>query len=269
MVALLTGLLLATGWSQSNQLVTDSVASDSAVVVPISTANPPFVSTPTPSLWGPTETGLAIGTVLGAVGLMSIDEDAQSWASTHHSMPSRSWAFGSKMIGDGYLTLPITGALWAIGEWKTQPRLIDASRNGLEAWCLTQVDVQSMKLGFHRSRPSESSSSQVWGGPGFSSQHLSFPSGHSASAWGLLPAFAMEYSDSWWIPVTAYGLAASTSLSRIHDGQHWASDVFFSAGVGILSNRVVRHWNLRRAHGIAVVPLLGPDHMGVAIVSAI
>lgn len=171
-------------------------------------------------------------------------------------------------MGDGYVTLPATGLLWAIGEWKEQPRLVRAARHGLEAWCLAQLTVQSIKYGSHRSRPSESSSSQQWGGPGFGSRHQSFPSGHSASAWGLLPAFAMEYADIWWVPALAYAAATSTSLSRIHDGEHWPSDVFVSAGVGLLSNRLVRSWNEHDASRIVMVPLFGFDHQGVAIVSA-
>jgi membrane-associated phospholipid phosphatase len=198
---------------------------------------------------------------------MPFDEDFQSWASKHHSAPSRGWAATSKAIGDGYFTLPAAGLLWAVGEWNEQPRLARASRNGLEAWCLTEFFVQSTKYGFHRWRPSESTSSQNWDGPGIGSKHLSFPSGHSASAWGLLPAYAMEYSDSWWVPTLAYALSASTSLSRIHDGEHWMSDVFLSAGVGVLTNRVVRRWNARQANAVAVVPLWGNGRRGVAFVS--
>jgi membrane-associated phospholipid phosphatase len=77
----------------------------------------------------------------------------------------------------------------------------------------------------------------------------------------------MEYSDSWWVPTLAYALSASTSLSRIHDGEHWMSDVFLSAGVGLLSNRLVRRWNARQANAVAVVPLWGNGQRGVAFVS--
>lgn len=267
MLSLLCAGLLAALAGADSSGVSDSIAGSAMASAPAKAFRGTLVAAPEPPLWGPGESILAAGMVAGTFALMPFDEDAQVWASQHHSAPSRGWAATSKAIGDGYVTIPVAGLLWALGDWKDQPRLVRASRNGLEAWCLTQLVVQSSKYGFHRWRPSESNSSRKWNGPGLGSEHLSFPSGHSASAWGLLPAYAMEYSEGWTIPLLAYALSASTSLSRVHDGQHWMSDVFFSAGVGVLSNRLVRRWNSRKERAVAVVPLWQDGQRGVTIVS--
>ena len=228
---------------------------------------PASAAPPDSSLWTTTETVVALGTVAGTLAWMPFDQDANSWASSHHSPASRGWAAGAKALGDGYITLPVSGALWLVGAKCEMPRLARASKNALESWLLTEVLVTGAKYGFHRSRPSESGSNQEWGGPGFSSSHLSFPSGHSASAWGLLPAYALEFSDQPWVVGGVYLAAASTSLSRVHDGQHWMSDVFFSAGTGYLVNRLVRSWNLQRSGSVAVMPLVAPGIQGVSLVS--
>lgn len=225
-------------------------------------------SAPDSSIWNTTETVVAVGTVAGFFALMPFDEDANSWAAKHHSEPSRIWAAGAKVVGDGYITIPVSGALWYLGAKADMPRLARASRNALESWCLTELSTTALKYSFHRARPSEAETNQEWYGPGIGSAHLSFPSGHSASAWGLLPGFAMEFDDHPILVAALYATAASTSLSRVHDGEHWMSDVFFSAGAGYLSNRLVRSWNARRDNHLALVPLISAQQQGLALIGA-
>lgn len=78
----------------------------------------------------------------------------------------------------------------------------------------------------------------------------------------------MEYSDHPVLVAALYATAASTSLSRVHDGMHWTSDVFFSAGLGYLSNRMVRAWNFKHSGRTALVPVLSPNEQGLLLVSA-
>jgi len=219
-----------------------------------------------PPVWGTTETVAAVGTVAFAAALMPFDESISRFAVSHHSEASRDWAAGAKFFGSGY-ALPIPVGLFLIGKFDGAPRLERASQNAMEAWVVTQLVVQSTKYGFHRHRPSISRSSFVFDGPSISNNdaNLSFPSGHSASAWGLLPAYAMEYSDHTWLAASLYAVALSTSLSRLHDNEHWTSDVVVSAGVGWIANRVVRSWNLRRESSIALIPEFD-DRVGIRLV---
>lgn len=234
---------------------------------PDSAAAAPAAAVAPTSIWTSRETFLAAGAIAGTLGLMPFDEAIADGASGHRGPVSRGWAAGAKVFGDGYAMVPATGLLWGIGAWTDAPRLARASVNGLQAWGWTQLAVQSLKHGLRRARPSESTSSQEWHGPGLGSRHLSFPSGHSSTAWAILPAFALEYRDIWWVPVLTYATATSTSLSRIHDGEHWASDVVFAAGVGLLANRVVRRWRATKSVDVSIVPLFGNDQNGVAMVS--
>lgn len=234
---------------------------------PDSASAAPSVADASTSIWTSRETLLAAGTIVGTLGLMPLDEPTRDWVGGRRGAVSRGWAAGAKVFGDGYAMLPAAGLLWGIGVWTDAPRLARASVNGLQAWGWTQLAVQSLKHGLRRARPSESTSSQEWHGPGLGSRHLSFPSGHSSTAWAILPAFAMEYRDIWWVPVLTYATATSTSLSRIHDGEHWASDVVFAAGVGLLANRVVRRWKATESVDVSIVPVFGSDQSGVAMVS--
>lgn len=73
--------------------------------------------------------------------------------------------------------------------------------------------------------------------PDFSNK-LSFPSGHTATAFANAEFMRMEYKDvSVWYGVAGYAAAAATGYLRMYNNRHWLSDVVAGAGVGILSTQ--------------------------------
>jgi len=68
---------------------------------------------------------------------------------------------------------------------------------------------------------------------------LSFPSGHTIAAFSAATVYAMEYKNTRWVPVLAYGAATLIGLSRITENKHWITDVFAGAAIGYLSGRLV------------------------------
>ncbi|ALW86187.1 hypothetical protein AUC43_14460 [Hymenobacter sedentarius] len=68
------------------------------------------------------------------------------------------------------------------------------------------------------------------------SNHLSFPSGHTAQAFLAASIVHTEFRDkSQWYGVGAYTIATSVAALRMINDKHWESDVLAGAGVGILS----------------------------------
>lgn len=66
------------------------------------------------------------------------------------------------------------------------------------------------------------------------SDHRSFPSGHTATA--FMTAAMLQHEYGWkspWFSIGGYTVAAVTGLSRICNNRHWLSDVVTGAGVGI------------------------------------
>lgn len=73
-----------------------------------------------------------------------------------------------------------------------------------------------------------------------SSNHLSFPSGHTAQAFMSATLLHKEYKDkSLWYSVAAYSTATAVGLLRILNNKHWTNDVLVGAATGILSVNVV------------------------------
>jgi membrane-associated phospholipid phosphatase len=88
-----------------------------------------------------------------------------------------------------------------------------------------------------RERPADSPDSPFAFHP-FKISDNSFPSGHSAVAFALATSLAREIEGQW-DDAAFFTLATLTAYSRMHDDRHWASDVVFGAGIGILSARFV------------------------------
>lgn len=184
---------------------------------------------------------------MATVALSFADDPVRSFAHDHRSPTTRAVSAGAKVLGEGRVLVPVSGLLWGLGAGGRAPRLARASVNALESWSLAQVVTQTGKYSLGRARPHREEGALSFTGFALTDDaYRSFPSGHSSTAWGILPAYAMEYADRPWVSGGLYALAGATSLSRVHDDQHWLSDVVFSAGVGWLSNRAVRAWNAKQ-----------------------
>ena len=59
-----------------------------------------------------------------------------------------------------------------------------------------------------------------------------FPSGHTASAFGVATVIAERYRKHRWVPFAAYGAATLLSLSRLPTRAHFPSDIFIGAAMG-------------------------------------
>lgn len=70
------------------------------------------------------------------------------------------------------------------------------------------------------------------------SNNLSFPSGHTATAFAAAEFLRQEYKDkSPWYGIAGYLAASVTGYLRITNNKHWVGDVMAGAGVGILSTK--------------------------------
>ena len=63
---------------------------------------------------------------------------------------------------------------------------------------------------------------------------LSFPSGHTSSAFGIATAVALRYRK-WYFVVPAYVFAESVAWARMYQGVHYPSDVIAGALIGSAS----------------------------------
>ena len=91
--------------------------------------------------------------------------------------------------------------------------------------------VKTMKNQFQEERPDKT-------------DHFSFPSGHTATAFTNATLLFYEYKDTnIWYSSSGFAFAATTGFLRIANNKHYTSDVLAGAGIGIGIGIAVSYWN--------------------------
>ncbi|MCT4663679.1 MAG: phosphatase PAP2 family protein [Flavobacteriales bacterium] len=109
---------------------------------------------------------------------------------------------------------------------KTEHDVWNKSMLSLKSTVLSLGVMAAMKSIINRDRPIASKPS--------------FPSGHTTMAFVSAEVFRQELKNHYPIlSYTGYLLAIKTGIFRILNDKHWASDVLFGAGLGILGTRII------------------------------
>ncbi|MEO7457225.1 MAG: phosphatase PAP2 family protein [Gemmatimonadaceae bacterium] len=154
----------------------------------------------------------------------------------------------------------IGGGLYAIGKIGGYKDLADLGWHGTEAVLLASTVTSVLKGTLGRSRPYVNGDTIPgdfhfgWGfgggnyKPGYSSKdYVSFPSGHTTTAFAAASVVTSEARRIWpksvpYVATAMYGGATLVGLSRMYHNNHWASDVVLGAAVGTFSGlKVVRY----------------------------
>ena len=168
-----------------------------------------------------------------------VDKNFQKWTQDNKSTTSRDISKFAEHMGDGRYLLPGLGGFYLLGLATKDVRANRTALLGLESFVISGLLTQVVKFGFHRHRPSSGDPYDTWDGPSTSSKNLAFSSGHSAVAWAFATTVATEYGDVPYVAPVAYTLATLTSLSRVHDNKHWASDIFVGAALGYFTSKAI------------------------------
>jgi hypothetical protein len=156
-----------------------------------------------------------------------------------------------KYIGSFPFVLGTSIATYAIGRAGDHPRGKHLGTDLIEATLLSEGITQGIKAIVRRQRPLRADGTRA---PGFS-----FPSGHSSVTFAA--ATVLQQHLGWKAAVPTYLVASYVAISRLHDNRHFASDVAFGAGNGIIIGRSVT-WHGRNFYG---TPVVGPGTVGFMV----
>lgn len=107
------------------------------------------------------------------------------------------------------------------------------------------ITVMALRILFGRERPYSGKGAWAFTGINFDNEVQSFPSGHTTVAFAFSTILA-EYFDSAFSRIFFYGMASLTGFSRVYNNQHWFSDVFVGAILGITSGFFVLNEEKKR-----------------------
>jgi membrane-associated phospholipid phosphatase len=186
------------------------------------------------------DTGKILGT-FAIAGLAVRRTDNASVEETAEGLSSGVANIGN-IGGSLYVQLGTGLATYFVGHAAGKPELASFGADVIRAQVLTQVFVQGTKFAVQRERPDGSDS-------------LSFPSGHTASAFAT--ATVVQQHFGWKAGLPAYGFAGFVGASRMASGKHYLTDVLMGAGIGIAAGRTVTVHLAGERFALGVAPTQG------------
>ena len=211
-----------------------------------------------PLKWQGEQWLLASGIVLSIGALYVVDEEIRGFAQDNKSDLSQNIMQIGKQFGEGKYVLPAIGTSILGGYIAGSEKTMDTGLLCLKSFVLSQGVTQSLKLLTQRYRPSAGRGKELFNGNGISRKRDSFPSGHSTIAWSIAPILAEQYQQQRWVAPVAYGVAGLCSISRVHDNNHWSSDVLTGALIGYFAAKLV----LNSTPRLELSPLANAEGLG-------
>lgn len=193
---------------------------------------------------------------LGAIALVSatmmFDEQVQPQIAQGNPEQLSTFSQISEPFGN-----PLKMGILALGSYYTAGYLKNinikgASSAALQSMLTAGVAAITIKLLVHRVRPEEQLlfDPYQFRGASFSGENLSFPSGHSATAFAVAASVSTYYENDWRIAVPLYIVAGLTAYQRVYDFKHWPSDVVAGALLGTWIGTKIGTWQRERSSPI-------------------
>jgi len=186
------------------------------------------------------------------------DQDIHRWVQERRSSTTDDISSVSEALGHGIFLGSSLTALYVTGEIIDDIKLRKIALLSLESWLISGAIVGSMKFLIGRARPHEEETSTTFHPFSSRSRYRSFPSGHASSAFAVATTIA-DQSEEFIVDFLAYSFASLAAVSRVHDGKHWASDVFIGATMGYFISKKISAWHRQEGKkkfqvGIQIAP---------------
>ncbi|MEA3444684.1 MAG: phosphatase PAP2 family protein [Bacteroidota bacterium] len=187
------------------------------------------------------------GIALGTFTLFTVDKKIHNWSQEQRTNFSNKFSdnfiepWGTGKLYKNYTVYTLASVYFSgllTNNEKTKMVAMEATR----AWAISNLFIAATKISFGRHRPYQDSNHWLWEGPTIKN-YRSFASGHTIATFAVASVFAHQYKNKPIIPILSYSIAGMVGLSRIHDNQHWTSDVFIAAAFGWAIGKMVVNRN--------------------------
>ena len=178
-----------------------------------------------------------IALVLGTTLAITTDHQVMSSSKLQDaSLNSHATTASNGLVG-GFIAAPVL--IYGMGHIHHDDHATETGIVGGEAMLDSLAVSEVLKIVSLRERPTVDGARGKFfqTSVGFNS---SFPSNHSIIAWSSAAVIASEYPGPL-TQITAYGLAAGVSLTRVLGRDHFPSDVLVGSAVGWMIGRYVVH----------------------------
>ena len=202
-----------------------------------------------PLHWGASDLkNIGIFSLAAGISFVWFDDNLEDYAKNVQGNEFNVLSEKVRYLGDGLIIVPLFGAGYAYGAAAGKSELQRASLIGLESYLVSGGIATLVKFSVHRPRPKTGGSYfRTSKERFFSPDNLSFPSGHSTSAFSSARVFSWYFRDYAAAPYISYGLASLVAWSRVNDSEHWASDVVVGSALGFFTAGKIIELNENRS----------------------
>jgi len=176
---------------------------------------------------------LGTGLVLGLA-----DENLRTWVQERRTSGSDDFFGFVTNFGNGGILCGFMLGLFTAGEIAASESLKKTALLGFESFLVSSAFTSVLKVFPGRARPYTGEGSHSFHPFSRRSAYTALPSGHSSAIWSVATVIA-DRTDSFIVDAACYGLATLTSLSRIHEDKHWASDVLIGSAIGYFTAKKI------------------------------
>lgn len=199
-----------------------------------------------------------------AVGLYAADQPIRDWSQENKTEFTNQLSKIVDPLGNGRYLWATSGMVFLGGQIFKNDKATRVGLLILESQLINGVIGQVVKVATSRKRPRDGGNFNEWEGPNLTPT-FSFPSGHAQTAFALMTVIALEYKHVKIIPPVAYTLATLTSLSRINEDAHWASDILVGAAMGYFISKTIVRQHAKPDTRLGIAPLVGGAQHGVLV----
>lgn len=172
------------------------------------------------------------GAVLTTTALLfTVDEKSRTYFHKQSSDFNDNLKDVGNFYGTIYPTLIAGGGLYVVGLFEGNYNIRITGRMVFESVAIAGLITTMTKSLLGRHRPYTNDGSTKFEGPTVNADYLSLPSGHATVAFALSTTLANRFHNTY-ASIGLYTLAGITSLARIYDDKHWASDVVLGSAIG-------------------------------------
>ncbi|MFI5371544.1 MAG: phosphatase PAP2 family protein [Candidatus Eisenbacteria bacterium] len=203
-----------------------------------------------PAAWDtPRDPDLLLGALAAGAFTLAATHDLEITRRVREAPPSTSAdnaARAFRQLGDPVVLGTALAATWGAARLAHAPGLARATVRIGVSIAVPSIACLVLKESIGRMRPKESPD-DAWRFDPFSGD-ASLPSGHTTVAFAAAAALDRE-TTARWVPWVAYPAAAACGWSRVHDLEHWTSDVVAGAALGYWGGRMTDDFMRRRDAG--------------------
>ena len=149
----------------------------------------------------------------------------------------------SKSVYPLALATPIT--IFAVGLINKDKKWQQQSYKIVGSLLINTAITQAMKYTINRNRPYQDYPTIIY--PNNIENDASFPSGHTSTAFALATSMSIQYKK-WYVTIPAFAWATSVGYSRLYLGEHYPTDVFAGAIIGV-GSAYLSEWLTKKIMG--------------------